>query len=638
MGDQRVRTELAGGAPRRAFIRHVLNDLHALEHILENGLIESSVRRIGAEQEVFLVDRTWRPAMAALSLLDRLDDSRFTTELGQFNLEMNLDPLEFEGSCLSRLEAQLEQLIGTLRLIAAEEGVEVVLTGILPTLRKADLGLENMTPKPRYFALNRAMSALRGGAYELYIKGLDELLLKHDSVMLEACNASFQVHFQVGAEEFANLYNIAQVAAAPVLAAAVNSPMLFGRELWRETRIALFQQSVDTRSSMDFLRERSPRVTFGRDWVRQSVLELFQEDISRFKALVTSEFDEDPMAMLRDGKIPQLKSLCMHNSTVYRWNRACYGVKDGKPHLRIENRVLPAGPSILDEIANAAFWFGLMSGLSSKYEDITQLIQFEDAHMNFGSAARMGLGAQYSWLNGQSMPAVNLICDHLLPLAREGLARRGIDAADADRYLSVIDKRVSSGKTGSQWAVVSLSGMRGKGNLSERLTALTAAMVERQKGDEPVAEWSPAKLVESSGWKQNFLKVEQYMTTDLFTVSEDESLDLVASLMEWKRIRHVPVEDGQHRLVGLISYRSLLKLMARGTLRSPDGHIAVSEVMNRDPVTVGPETSTLEAIELMRQHQVSCLPVVTDDHLVGIITERDLMNVAAALLEQRLKD
>jgi CBS domain-containing protein/gamma-glutamylcysteine synthetase len=636
MGEERVGSELEG-KPRRAFIRRVLTDLHALEQMLDSGMIERRRRHIGAEQEVFLVDRNWRPAMAALELLEQIDDPRFTTELGLFNLEMNLDPLIFGGDCLRRLEAQLNELLTHLRNEAREVGVEVVLTGILPTLRKTDLGLENMTPKPRYFALNKAMSALRGGAYELSIKGLDELLLKHDSVMLEACNASFQVHFQVGAEEFANLYNIAQVAAAPVLAAAVNSPMLFGRELWRETRIALFQQSVDTRSSMDFLRERSPRVTFGRDWVRESVLELFQEDISRFKSLVTSDFDEDPIAILQRGEVPQLKSLCMHNSTVYRWNRACYGVSEGRPHLRIENRVLPCGPSVLDEVANAAFWFGLMAGLSSKYEDITQLIHFEDARMNFGSAARMGLGAHYCWLNGRTHSAVNLICDHLLPLAYEGLEKRGIDSADAERYLSVIDKRVVSGRTGAQWQAISLGGMRGQGNLSERLNALTAAMVERQKGEDPVAEWPPARLVESSGWKQNFLKVEQYMNTDLFTVTEDESLDLVASVMEWKRIRHIPVEDAQHRLVGLVSYRSLLKLMARGSLSRGETHLAVSEVMNPDPVTVRPDSSTLEAIELMRQHEISCLPVVSDDHLVGVITERDLMNVAATLLEQQLR-
>ncbi len=235
------------------------------------------------------------------------------------------------------------------------------------------------------------------------------------------------------------------------------------------------------------------------------------------------------------------------------------------------------------------------------------------------------------------MPATQLICDRLLPLAREGLRAKQIDDEDAERYLGVIDRRVSSSRTGAQWLVHSLGALRGQGKPGEQLNALTAAMIHRQRDGRPVAEWEPARLVEAGGWKFNFLKVEQYMTTDLFTVHEDESLDLVASLMEWERIRHVPVEDHQHRLVGLISYRSLLKLLARGE-RDKSGEVAVSEIMKRDPVTISPEDSTLSAIERMREHQIGCLPVVKDERLVGIITERDLMNVAAELLEEQLRD
>ena len=636
MGTQEVKGRLEG-TERRDFIRSVLNDLRALERLLADGVIESGVRRVGAEQEMFLVDRTWRPVPAALRLLDKIDDPHFTTELGLFNLEVNLDPLLFGGDCLSRIESQLNDLLGKLHAAAREEHVEFVLTGILPTLRHSDLGLDNMTPQPRYYALNRAMSAMRDGAYELYIKGLDELLLKHDSVMLEACNASFQTHFQVGGDEFPNLYNVAQVVAGPVLAAAVNSPMLFGRQLWRETRIALFQQSVDTRTSMDFLRERSPRVTFGKSWVKNSVLELFQEDLSRFRSLVTAEIESDSLAELQRGTIPKLRALCLHNSTVYRWNRACYGITDGKPHLRIENRVLPAGPTVLDEVANAAFWFGLISALAAKFEDVTRLIHFEDAKMNFRSAARLGLGAEYIWFNGVTLPGVKLICDRLLPLARDGLLGCGIKTEDADRYLTVIDRRVSRGRTGAQWIAMSLAGMRGQRSLAEQLSAVTAGMVKRQRSGKPVGEWEPAKLAEAGDWKRSQTKVEQYMTTDLFTVNEDESLDLVASVMEWKRIRHVPVEDHRHRLVGLISYRALLKLMARGILSQQHKQIAVSEVMTRDPITVAPDSSTLEAIEAMRQNGISCLPVVKSERLVGIITERDLMDLAAELLEEQLK-
>jgi CBS domain-containing protein/gamma-glutamylcysteine synthetase len=640
VGQQIVNPEL-DARQRREFMRCLLDDLLALEHILENDLIETGVRRIGAEQELFLVDSHWRPAPAALKLLERLEDPRYTTELGLFNLEINLEPRVFGGRCLSILEQELLGTIEQLRRQAKEQGLDIVLTGILPTLRKSDLDLENMTPKERYHALNRAMSALRGGAYEFHIKGLDELLLKHDSVMLEACNASFQVHFQASASEFANLYNIAQVVAAPVLAAGANSPVLFGRQLWRETRIALFQQAVDTRSSMHFLRERSPRVTFGRKWVQKSALELFQEDIARFRTLVTADFASDAMATLERGDVPGLRALCLFNSTVYRWNRACYGVTDGKPHLRIENRVLPSGPTVVDQVANAAFWFGLISALVSSTEDVTRLISFEDAKMNFTAAARLGLGAQFTWFNNETLPAAGLICEKLLPMAADGLARSGVDSADVDRYLGVIERRVATSRTGAQWIVQSLGEMRDRGTMGERLAALTAATVTRQHENTPVSEWESARLEESGGWRRSYLKVEQYMTADLYTVSEEESLDLVASVMAWKRIRHVPVEDHEHKLIGLVSYRSLLELFAKQGMRGVTRPTAVAEIMKRDPITISPEVSIMDAMTLMRDEQIAALPVVKDGRLMGIITERDFMNMAAELLHEqigRLKD
>lgn len=638
MGEKRAITGSIDGEQRRSFMRHLLIDLRALSAMIEAGMIETGVRRIGAEQELFLVDRNWHPATVAMDLLAGIDDPHFTTELGLFNLEINLDPCTFGAGCLKAMENDLDTRIDFLRKLAAEREVEILLTGILPTLRKSDLGLENMTPMPRYRALNQAMKEMRGGAYEFHIKGLDELLVKHDSVMLEACNASFQVHFQVGPEEFPNLYNVAQVVAAPVIAAATNSPLLFGRQLWRETRIALFQQAVDTRRSIHHLRDRSPRVNFGRQWIRHSVLELFQEDIARFRALMASDVEEDSLAALKKGEIPDLKALRLHNSTIYRWNRACYGMTDGVPHLRIENRVLPAGPTVLDEVANAAFWFGLISALSVKYSDITESFEFEDAKMNFFSSARLGLGAELTWLNGETLPSTTLICDRLVPLAEQGLKRSGVSAEEIERYLGTIHARVASHHTGAQWTVQSLAMLRDQGTPSERLNAVTAAAIARQKTKRPVHEWEPARLEEAGGWKSNFIKVEQYMTTDLFTVQEDEPLDLVAGLMEWERIRHVPVEDKKHRLIGLVSYRALIRILARGGLTGEGIKGAVSDVMLKDLVTIHPEASTLEAIAKMRKHRIGCLPVVKAGKLVGIITERDFMNVSADLLEQKLKE
>ena len=637
MGDKSVSAHLHGDE-LRSFMSRILDDLRALERLVAEGHIESGVRRIGAEQEVVLVDSHFRPAPAAMQILPRLADAHFTNELGLFNLEMNLDPLVFGGRCLHELERRTEALLAQLRTVTDDMDLAVVLSGILPTFRKSDLDMRMMTPLPRYRNLNDAACRMRGTDYEFHIKGLDELLLKHDSVMLEAANSSFQVHFQVGSAEFANMYNIAQVVTAPVLAAATNSPLLFGRRLWHETRIALFQQAIDTRTSSHHLRERSPRVTFGRQWVRESVLELFREDVVRFRALVGGGEIESPLEKITRGEVPKLCALNLFNGTVYRWNRACYGITDGKPHLRIENRVLPAGPTVVDQVANAAFWFGLISALASKHADVTERIDFADVRMNFLAAARLGLQAQFDWFDQSRVPAQTLICEQLLPEARMGLERSNIDPADIDRYLGVIERRVRSGNTGSNWQLRSLSSFHGKAKIGEQLNALTAAMIRRQKEGRPVAEWRPASLREDNRWEPQFLKVEQYMSTDLFTVREDEPVGLVASLMEWKHIRHVPVEDRDSRLVGLISYRTLLRLMAQGWNDNDNAGRSAADIMKKNPTCVTTETSTLEAIRLMRRQRIDCLPVCRDGRLVGILTERDFMEVAAQFLEQTLKD
>jgi hypothetical protein len=271
--------------------------------MLERGMFEEGVARIGAEQEAFLIDAGGHPAPLSMAVLERVADPHFTTELGLFQLEINADPLPFSGDSLSRLEKQLQTLVGRGREAARGLGLDLILTGILPTLRKTDLGLEAMTPLPRYAALNDATSRLRGEAYFIDIRGIDELRTQHDSVMVEACNASFQAHLQVDAKGFAHAYNVAQMIAAPVLAAAANSPLLWGRRLWAETRIPLFEQAVDSRHSSQ-ARQMAPRVTFGNRWVRDSIIEIYREDIARFRALVGTDLDEDPMAVLADAILP----------------------------------------------------------------------------------------------------------------------------------------------------------------------------------------------------------------------------------------------------------------------------------------------------------------------------------------------
>jgi len=622
----------------RLFMKRLLADVRAMERMLDEGLIESGVRRIGAEQELFLVDRTWRPAPMASEVLRTVDDPHFTTELARFNLEFNMDPLLFGGSCLRTMEHRMEELLGRVRLAARRLGGEVVMTGILPTLTKSDLSLENMTPNPRYLALNDAMTRLRGGEYAFQIKGMDELSFHHDTIMAEACNTSFQVHFQVGPQEFARVYNMAQAAAGPVLAAAANSPLLFGKRLWWETRIALFQQSIDTRRSAPHLRDQTPRVSFGRSWVQSSALEIFREDIARFRPLLSADVDEDPLAVLDAGGVPRLRALQLHNGTVYRWNRVCYGVSDeGKAHLRIENRTLPAGPTILDEVANAAFWFGLVSGMMTRYEDITGQMTFEDAHTNFFAAAQHGLNAQLTWVGGKLEPARELILKTLLPLAREGLGASRIDRSDIDRYLGVIEERVEANRTAAQWLLGSFTSLGRHGPLGERLSALTGAMVRRQEEGTPVHRWEPARLAEGGGWKQNFLFVEQYMHTDLITVTEDEPVDLVAQIMEWNHVRYILVENDANELAGIVSQRALARLAGSTSAAALGVPLPVGEVMRPDPVTVSPETPTLDAIDIMRRHRIGCLPVVKDGHLVGLVTQDQFMEIAGRLLEEKLR-
>jgi CBS domain-containing protein len=631
----RSHKEVEGGQDakrHREFMHALLLDLRALERMLADGLFETGVRRIGAEQEMFLIDPTWAPARGALRMLELLKDEHYTTELGQFQLEANCDPQLLGGDGISRMKTQLDDLVDRARKAAIQLDMNVVLMGILPTMRKSDLGLDAMVPSPRYLALNKIVTEMRGGKFELSIKGLDELIIDHDSVMVEACNSSFQVHLQVAPAEFARLYNIAQLLAGPIMAIAANSPICFGRRLWAETRIALFRQAVDTRSHTHHMRETEARVSFGTRWVKSSVVEIFKEDIARFRTLVGTDLDEDPMAKLDRGEVPLLKALRLHNGTIYRWNRACYGMTNGKPHLRIENRVMPSGPSTIDEVANGAFWFGLMAEMGAREEDITRRIDFDQAGANFYTAAREGLAAHFLWLDGEEVSARNLILDQLLPIAEAGLRRHGVVAEDIQRYLGVVDARVRTARTGASWQYASWMSLRDRATPGERANALVAATVQRQLTGRPVAEWERARLDETNVVRRhNYLRVEQYMTTDLFTVQPDDPVEMVATLMLWERIRHMPVETKDHHLLGLVSHRAVMRFLTAGgaTHQTP-----VADIMKTDLITVAPDTTTIEAIRLMRRYRIGCLPVVQDERLIGIVTEEDFMVIAARLLEE----
>ncbi len=635
MGEHIVSTEY-DSRQARAFTKALLADVSALERMIETGRIESGVRRIGAEQEMFLIDSAMRPAPVAMEVLKLADDQRLTTEIGKFNLEANLSPRPLTGHGMRDMEDELSELVTIARRAARGCDADVLLTGILPTIRQSDLTLDNLTPIPRFFELNRAMNQLRGGAFNIHIKGLDELHTTHDNVMFEACCSSFQVHLQVGPDEFARLYNLAQMISAPLLAVAANSPLLIGHRLWNETRVALFQHSTDERSSARQARSHPPRVSFGEGWIRNSIVEIFQEEIARFRVILTKQIEEDPFESIARGEPPTLSALRLHNGTVWRWNRPCYGIKDGVAHLRIEHRSMPSGPSIIDEMANAAFFFGLMSALPDEYGEIDKRMPFDDAKNNFFAAARHGLKAQLTWDDGRDYPASKLILERLLPAAREGLKRAGVDAEDGDRYLDVIQERVERDQTGAKWSLRSLAAMNDRGSREMRHRVLTEAMLEQQRSGAPVSRWTLAKMNGVADWRRSCQTVAQLMSTDLFTAHPDDLIDLAANVMEWRHIRHVPVEDDEGRLVGLISHRDLLRLLAQGLLSRGAKEITVREIMIRDLTTVAPETPTLEALAIMRRRKVGCLPVVENDRLVGIVTAYDFLALSAQIIEGEL--
>ena len=634
MGEQNVEQHSDEKA-RRDFMKALLNEVRALERMLELDLFEKNVHRVGAEQEMFIVDSSNRPSWRALEILDGMQDERFTHELGLFNLEANLSPQEFEGQCLRAMEEELREVYSVAQRHAGRFDDQIALVGILPTLSHKELSLDAIVPQPRYYALNEALLRLRGSDFQISIKGIDQINLSNDNLMLEAFNTSFQVHFQSDPERFTRAYNIAQAVTGPLLAACVNSPILLGKRLWHETRIAVFEHSIDARSDAHAARGLRPRVHFGDHWVEESAAEIFKEDIARFRVLLTTEVEEDPIGMVKRGEIPKLRALCLHNGTVYRWNRACYGVSaTGKPHLRIENRVIPGGPSVRDAIANAAFFFGMMSGLGDEVSDIRDHLSFADAKSNFLAAARDGIRAQQVWFHERQWTAENLILEELLPLAHKGLESAGLDKDDRETYLGVIEQRVATRRTGARWLLESLAGMDKQGSEDERLRSLVASMVENQRSGEPIHRWELAQFSQQQDWRDSYRTVGQFMATDLFTVRPDDIVDFAASLMEWRHIRHVPVEDDSGRLLGLISHRALLRLVARGEQES----VTVREIMRSEPMTATPETTTVEAIRMMREHRLSCLPVVRDEKLVGLVTEYDLIVVASRLLENYLDE
>ncbi len=637
MGEQKVSIVQEGSGMQR-FVRNLLRDVEALEYMLENDWFEKDSIRIGAEQEMCIVDaRTFKPACINIQALEQMKEYDWVgTELAQFNLETNLTPRLFTGKCLSELDKENSEYLDKIRQKLRAFNAEICLTGILPTLRKPDLDMRNLTPNQRYKALMEAINKqMLGSAYELRLTGIDELLVKHDSPLLEACNTSFQVHLQVSPDVFVPMYNMAQALAAPMIAISANSPIVFGKRLWHESRIALFQQALDIRTTHDHMRERSPRVNFGSGWLDNSLLEIYKEDIARFRVLLAGDTEEDSIAAIQEGKVPKLRALQVHNSTVYRWNRPCYGISDnGKPHLRIENRVIPAGPTTTDAAANAAFWLGAMIGMGHEYKDIRTRVSWEDVRDNFMKAAQFGIDSNFNWFNDNKITACDLVIHELLPMAKKGLELRGVDKADISKYLGIIEERAKMHMNGARWQLRTFTKLTKECTRDEALSVMTAAIVKNQWKDIPIHQWKMPELADLDDYRPSKMRVEEFMETDLFTAQKDDIIEMVTELMDWRKIRYMPVEDSKGHLCGLITSRLLLRYFSRKNRFKSKEATMVKDIMIESPKTISPEATIMEAMRMMRENRIGCLPVVQKGELIGIITEMDFLRITARLMER----
>jgi hypothetical protein len=444
---------------------------------------------VGIEIEFNLVDQHGDPALKNAEALEAIADEDFQTELGLFNIEINVPPARIEGTGLDRLQESVRADLNHAQEKAAAVGARLLMIGILPTLQEEHFGSHSISANPRYHLLSEQILNARGEDIEIVIDGVDRLDTTADTIIPEAACTSTQLHLQVEPDEFAPMWNAAQAIAAVQVAVGANSPFLLGRQLWHETRIALFEQATDTRSEELKAQGVRPRVFFGERWIT-SVFDLFEENVRYFPALLPIVDDEDPVAELEAGRVPALSELRLHNGTIYRWNRPIYDVADGRPHLRIENRLLPAGPTVVDTMANAALFYGLVTVLGSSDRPVWSQLSFRAAEDNFHQAARSGIDTDIYWPSVGTVSVRELVLRQQLPLAHAGLERMGVDAAVRDRLLGVIEQRCITGRNGSTWLIGELEHQLAAGkDRAAAMRATTQAYEEHMHGGEPVHTW-----------------------------------------------------------------------------------------------------------------------------------------------------
>ncbi|MCF6256066.1 MAG: glutamate--cysteine ligase [Gammaproteobacteria bacterium] len=461
------------------FAQRLREETALLACYFDEGRFDDDPPVAGFELEAWLVDREFGPAPINAAFLQRFNNPLVSPELATFNVEFNVDPLALRGDALSRLETELQTSWKAGCAVSQSMGAELAMIGILPTVDNAHLVMGNLSSMNRYVALNAAVLRLRGGRpLQLDIHGKDILRAEHGNVMLEAATTSFQIHLQVPLMLAVRAYNASIIASAPLVAVSANSPYLFGKDLWAETRIPLFEQSVEVGGYEDDAHGPMRRVTFGSGYARNSIMECFTENLEHYPVLLPKVFDSPP---------EQLEHLRLHNGTLWRWNRPLIGFKNGTPHLRIEQRVVPAGPTIADAMANAAFYYGLTQALCETDVAPENDMPFARARDNFYACAQQGLDAHITWLDGQKQPAQSLILKTLLPMAHGGLISLGINDKDRIHFLGIIEARVQNACNGAIWQrrFCAAHGAE-KGN---DMAHLLSAYLQCQRSGLPVHEW-----------------------------------------------------------------------------------------------------------------------------------------------------
>ncbi len=497
MGQDVGRTGLP--APDRQFYRDkVQRCLSALAQLVRDSAFEAPSRPMtGLELELNLVDKHLRPAMANSAVLDAVGArEELQTELGRWNLEINVPPRTLAGEEALDLERHLLDVVSLADAKAQALGARVLLIGILPTLRAEDLVPDRMSPRPRYELLNEQMRQARGEPFELDISGSglggrepERLAAEFDSIAPEAACTAAQLHLQVPPHAYPAYWNAAQCVAAVQLAVGANSPFLLGRLLWSETRIPLFKQACDVRPVELRNQGVRPRVWFGEKWIT-SIIELFEENSRYFPALLPITEPDDPIAELRAGRVPQLNELRLLNGTIWRWNRPVYDVVDGVAHFRVENRVLPSGPTVLDTIANAVFFYGLLRALAEQDQPVWRHLPFGAAVENFHLAARHGMQAALYWPELGWVRPNELVLHTLLPMAAAGLGAWGMAAEATDRYLSVIEQRCIRRQTGACWQVAAVEALERRGrDRPAAIRGMLAGYLDGMAANEPVHAW-----------------------------------------------------------------------------------------------------------------------------------------------------